>query len=338
MTVAHNTHTSPSRWWALVAICVLAGVLAAGYTFRAVRRVQGGGPVAEAPRLAAPPARPLLMVQSTRSDTSFRKLMIAPLSAPDGASYETPLSCDRVYFSGMRGVCLAVEGDILKRNVAHIFDETFVPRHTVRLTGLPSRTRLSPDGRLAAITVFEHGHSYAEDGFSTRTSIVDTAEGKVLTDLEQFTILRDGVRFQAVDFNFWGVTFTSDSNRFFVTLATGGTKYLVEARVDAREGKVLRTGVECPSLSPDNTRLAYKEMIRKDGFWRLRVYDLRTGRDEPLTREERSVDDQVDWLDNDRVLYHLGGSRGSDVWVLNVDNAQPPGILRHYAYSPAVVR
>ena len=76
---------------------------------------------------------------------------------------------------------------------------------------------------------------------------------------------RDGVRFKAVDFNFWGVTFTSDSNRFFVTLATGGTKYLVEARVDSREGTVLRTGVECPSLSPDNTRLAYKEMIRKDG-------------------------------------------------------------------------
>jgi hypothetical protein len=91
-------------------------------------------------------------------------------------------------------------------------------------------------------------------------------------------------------------------------------------------------------LSPDNSRLAYKEMIRKDGAWRLRIYDLRTGRDEPLTKEERSVDDQVDWLDNDRVLYHLGGSRGSDIWALHVDNSQPPSILRRYAYSPAVVR
>ena len=134
--------------------------------------------------------------------------MLAPLSAPDGAAYETPLSCDRVYFAGARGVCLAVEGELLKRNVAYVFDDTFTKLHKVRLTGLPSRTRLSPDGRLAAITVFEHGHSYAEDGFSTRTTIVDTAKGSVLTDLEQFTIVRDGVRFKAVDFNFWGVTFT----------------------------------------------------------------------------------------------------------------------------------
>jgi hypothetical protein len=337
MTV-QQTYAARPRWWAFAAICVMAALLAGGYAFRAVRRVPSAAGDAEAPRLATPPSRPLLMVQSTRSDDSFRKLMLAPLSSPDGAAYETPLSCDRVYFAGARGVCLAVEGELLKRNVAYVFDDTFTKLHKVRLTGLPSRARLSPDGRLAAITVFEHGHSYAEDGFSTRTTIVDTAKGSVLTDLEQFAIVRAGVRFKAADFNFWGVTFMSDSNRFFVTLASGGTKYLVEARVDSREGTVLRTGVECPSLSPDNSRLAYKEMIRKDGAWRLRIYDLRTGRDEPLTKEERSVDDQVDWLDNDRVLYHLGGSRGSDIWALHVDNSQPPSILRRYAYSPAVVR
>lgn len=321
-------------------LCAAAILLAGGYAARAVRRGTQAVAAAEseAPRLAAAPARPHLMVQSTRSDASFRKLLLAPLATPDGASYETPLSCDRAYFAGTRGICLAVEGELFKRNYAYVFDEGFNRLHKVRLTGLPSRTRLSPDGRLAAITVFEHGHSYAIEGFSTRTSILDTAQGQVLGDLEQFTIFRDGERFQAVDFNFWGVTFASDSNRFFVTLASGGTKYLVEARVDTRQGKVVRTGVECPSLSPDNTKLAYKEMLRTDGVWRLRVHDLGTGRDEPLTMESRSVDDQVDWLDDRRVLYHMGGSRGSDVWVLNVDNTQQPAVLRHYAYSPAVVR
>ena len=154
----------------------------------------------------------------------------------------------------MRGVSLAVEGDILKRDVAHIFDETFVPTTSVRLTGLPGRTRLSPDGRLAAI-LFSTVIPTPPDEFSTRTSIVDTAEGKVLTDLEQFTILRDGVHFQAVDFNFWGVTFRSDSNPFFVTLATGGANtWSRRAWTRGREGAA--NGVECPSLSPDNTRLA----------------------------------------------------------------------------------
>jgi hypothetical protein len=331
--------SATSRTWAFVAICAAAALVAGGYAAWAVRReVRAAAATTEAPRLAAAPERPFLMVQNTRSDASFKKLLVVPLAAPDGPGYEAALACDRVYFSGSRGVCLAVEGELLRRNYAYVFDETFTPLHKIRLTGLPSRTRLSPDGRLAAITVFEHGHSYAGDAFSTRTSIIDTAQGRELTDLEQFSILRDGARFHSIDFNFWGVTFTSDSNRFFVTLATGGTKYLVEARVDAREGRVLRTGVECPSLSPDNTKLVYKEMIRKEGAWRLRVFDLRSGHDEPLTRETRSVDDQVDWLDNHRVLYHLGGSRGSDVWVLKVDNSQPPDILRHYAYSPAVVR
>jgi hypothetical protein len=197
---------------------------------------------------------------------------------------------------------------------------------------------VSPDGRRAGITVFEHGHSYAEGGFSTRTTIVDTIAGRVLGDLEQFTIFREAKPFHAADFNFWGVTFARDGNRFFATLASGGIKYLIEGNVDARAGRVVRTGVECPSLSPDNTRIAYKHIIRPGGTWQLRVYDLRTGIETPLTSELRSVDDQVDWLDNDNVMYHITGSRGADIWVLRTDGTQPPTMLREAAYSPAVVR
>ena len=101
---------------------------------------------------------------------------------------------------------------------------------------------------------------------------------------------------------------------------------------------MVRTGVEFQSLSPDNTRIAYKHMVDRAGMWQLRVYDLRTGTDTALTAETRSVDDQADWLDNDQVMYHITGSRGADIWVLRTDGTGPPQILREYAYSPAVVR
>ncbi len=44
-------------------------------------------------------------------------------------------------------------------------------------------------------------------------------------------------------------------------------------------GQVLRTGVECPSLSPDGTRLAFKKRIAEPSEWRLAVLDLATLQD-----------------------------------------------------------
>src|SRR6185503_21216378 len=96
---------------------------------------------------------------------------------------------------------------------AEIFDPGFHRLKRFSLSGEPSRVRVSPDGRFAAATVFESGHSYAEHGFSTRTTLYDlTGGGTSLGDLEQFKTIRDGAPFHAVDFNFWGVTFARDSN------------------------------------------------------------------------------------------------------------------------------
>jgi Tol biopolymer transport system component len=113
---------------------------------------------------------------------------------------------------------------------------------------------------------------------------------------------------------------------------------LIEGDVDRREATVLRTGVECPSLSPDNTRIAFKHSTGRTGHWQLRVYDLRTRAETALTMESRSVDDQVDWLDNDRVMYHIPGSRGADLWAIRTDGTEAPALFRQYAYSPAVIR
>ena len=324
------------RIWIFAALCAGAALLAGGYALNALRSRGGEATAPTTTRLTEPPPRPFLMVRSTARE-SFRKLVLVPLADIAGPAYETDLQCERVYFAANRGVCLTVD-EFTQTNYAHMFDERFSRLHRIVLTGIPSRTRVSPDGRRAAITVFEQGHSYAEAGFSTRTTILDTATGSIIGDLEQFTIWRDGKRFKAVDFNLWGVTFKRDGNGFFATLASGGTKYLIEGDVDTREARVVRTGVECPSLSPDNTTLVYKDLKHDWGFWQLRAYDLETGEDIALMSETRSVDDQVDWFDNDHVLYHITGQRGADVIVLNANGMEPPRTLREYSYSPAVVR
>jgi hypothetical protein len=58
-----------------------------------------------------------------------------------------------------------------------------------------------------------------------------------------------------------------------------------------------------------------------------------------LSTETRSVDDQVEWLDDNSILYHLtGSSTAADLWVLPVDGRTRPRPLLAGAYSPAVVR
>src|SRR5262249_28733502 len=158
-----------------------------------------------------------------------------------------PLVCDTVYFAGNRGMCLSTEETPLPKYYASIFDERFQPLYKVALTGAPSRVRVSSDGRRAAVTVFEHGHSYAESGFSTRTTLFATSSGTSLGNLEEFSITRDGKPFRRVDFNFWGVTFARDGRRFFATLSSGGTPFLIEGDVDRRDARVVAPGVECPS-------------------------------------------------------------------------------------------
>jgi Tol biopolymer transport system component len=209
------------------------------------------------------------------------------------------------------------------------------------LTGEPSRVRVAPDGRFAAATVFESGHSYAEHGFSTRTTLYDLTGGEALGDLEQFRAVRDGKPFHAVDFNYWGVTFGRDSNVFYATLDTAGVSYLIRGNTRERTVEVLRANVECPSLSPENSRIAFKKRVgaRSLGWWQIAVLNLDTMAETILNNESRSVDDQVEWLDDDHVVYHLtNGSTGADLWSMRADNAMSPVRLLQSAYSPAVIR
>jgi hypothetical protein len=288
---------------------------------------------------------PHLVFRSTDLEHGYGRIALAPLDRPN-ERVVSDLACERIDVAAARGICLAADRGFLTTYSARLLDGDLAPGASIPLTGLPSRARMSPDGRYAAYTVFESGHSYTTAGFSTRTSIVDARTGDLVGgDPEQWRVTRDGSELRAPDFNLWGVTFAPDGKRVYATLATGGQTLLVEGSLATHEFRVLRAGVECPSLSPDGRRIVYKSRRSEGGrlVFGLRVLELESGADAALDGETRSVDDQAQWLDDAHVLYGLPETRepatgGSDVWVMEARPGTAPRILLERAFSPSVVR
>jgi hypothetical protein len=313
---------------ALVALCIVAG----------------GAYVAVAalgPNQTTTDARPIAGSVLARSDLMVRavepsnpRLNGRVFLVDHGKVKQLPgdLSCERVYYAAGRGICMGIAPSGVDYT-AQVFNSKMETVHQIALTGLPSRTRVSSDGRYGAMTVFVTGDSYLSSptAFSTRTTILDMASGKQVGQLEQFKVTKEGKPFDAVDFNFWGVTFDPrDSNRFYATLGTGGVHYLVEGNIRDKSMRTLREGVECPSLSPDGKQIAYKSRIGKEARWRLRVLDVATLADHAVA-EERSIDDQVEWLDDNTLAY----SDERNVYTVPADGSGEPELLVKDATSPA---
>ncbi|MCC8250120.1 hypothetical protein [Saccharothrix luteola] len=266
------------------------------------------------------------------------RLSTVSRSDPSGPREVTEQRCDRVYSAGGTTSCLRPVGAFKAGELA-VLDAGSKEVRTVPLTGFPNRTRVSPSGRMVAWTLFVDGHSYAANGFSTSTGILDTATGALVTSLEEFTATVDGTPATAVDRNFWGVTFTADDNRFYATMSTGGHRYLVEGDFAARTLRSIADNVECPSLSPDGKLIAYKAAVNGDPQqgWRLSTMDLGTLTATPLA-ETRSVDDQPTWIDQTTVAYGIQRDDGvNDVWAVPADGSGTPRILVPEANSPAPI-
>jgi hypothetical protein len=242
------------------------------------------------------------------------------------------LDCERVYFDAGRGLCLATaETDTGYQ--ATIFDSSLGTLYTLPLGGVPSRARVSSDGSYGAMTAFVNGHAYLENGgYATETTIVNMRTGEQVGNLESFKVSKDGRPFSAVDFNFWGVTFAADPNRFYATLRTQGRYYLVEGDVEQRTMRVIHNHVECPSLSPDGTQIAYKSRLGNQNRWQLKVLDLATMKAHDVA-EHRPIDDQVEWLDDANLVY----SNSFDVYTVPADGSGSPRLVVRNASSPVAL-
>lgn len=275
------------------------------------------------------------MFQNVRRDAGYAQVAVVSAANPTGERTLSGLTCERVHFASNRGLCLVPEYGIATKYWALMFDAAYQTLSRIPLDGAPTRARVSPDGRYGAATVFVFGHSYADVNFSTTTLLIDMSSGEVIGNVEDFTVRRDGLEFAADDFNFWGVTFSAtDSNTFFATVRTAGQTYLVKGDVASRVMEVIHQNVECPSLSPDGTRIGYKRLTEGlIGQWRLHVLDLNTMTETPLA-ETRNIDDQVEWLDNETLLY----SDGESIWSVPADGSGSPSLLIADGLSPAVIR
>ncbi|MBO0517385.1 TolB family protein [Streptomyces beijiangensis] len=328
----------------LAAVLVLSAVAATTLLHasdRAARkdRAQPGGP-----RVTAGPVS--LVPAAAGRRIVFRNLAWGPhrdeltsvaATTPGGTRSASGVKCLRFYAAAGTGVCLqAVHGAVQDSYRAVVLDAQLHEHAHYALPGIPTRARVSPSGHLVAWTVFVGGDSYAGTDFSTRTAVLDTRTGRFDASLEDFGAIRDGHRLRAADLNFWGVTFADDEH-FYATMATGGKTFLVRGDLNARTVTVVRANVECPSLSPDGTRIVFKKRVSglpADAPWRLYVLDLRTMRETPLG-ETRSVDDQVVWRDGRTVVYSLPGDYGADLYSVAADGSGGPHRLMGAALSPA---
>ncbi|MEU3454310.1 hypothetical protein ABZ671_12010 [Micromonospora sp. NPDC006766] len=328
----------------MAAIVLVTVVAAVAYVVRAHDQRAGANRGAGPARtdLASVVVVPHLVFRNTALGDGYGQVAVVPLSAPGGPRALTPASCDRVYATGGQALCLAANRGLTTTFTARMLGADWSAKADLPLSGLPSRARLSPDGSLTATTTFVYGDAYTNPGqFSTRT-LVTRSTGQQLADLETFRFTVGDRTIKAVDRNFWGVTF-ADNDTFYATGASGGKTWLVRGSLSAHTLTALREDVECPSLSPDGGRVAFKKHGgHAPGAWRLAVYDLRTG-EETVLAETRSVDDQAEWLDNATILYGLSrtgatGAATSDIWAVPADGSGTPQVFVPDAWSPAVVR
>lgn len=285
-----------------------------------------------------------IVFRNTAAGQGYGHVASVRIDDPAGPRALLDAACDRVAATSTSLSCLRSDRGITPSYSARMYDISGAQQREWPLPGIPSRTRFSPDGSLVATTSFVTGHAYASIGFSTRTEIHKVSDGTGLGDLEDWRLIIDGEPSAPVDRNYWGVTFIDDST-FYATagMTTIGKTYLVKGDIATRTLTSVIDTVECPSLSPDGTSIAFKRVTAGTGptvHWTPAVFDIATGEVTVLKVETRSVDDQIAWLDDDTLMYGLpNGTPGdSDIWTLETDGAEAAHLLIEHAWSPTAVR
>ena len=268
-------------------------------------------------------------------DHSNGKDQVARVDPSGTVSFED-LRCQRVYTAAGTTVCLRLAGPGPSYEAAVVNASGAVIR-TVGLPGVPSRARVSASGQIVSWTVFVVGDSYSTPGgFSTRTGYLNLRTGEKMDTLEPFTVLIDGKAEKRANFNFWGMTVATDDRTFYATLGSADKTWLIRGDLVTHKAETVRPGAECPSLSPDQTRVAYKKRLGRLGQWELVVLDLKSGTEKTLPGS-LGIDDQAAWLNNTTLAYGKPASNGGSptIYASAADGSGQPMVLVTNASSPS---
>lgn len=259
----------------------------------------------------------------------------------NGERQMTELECDRLDLNANGGLCLDSDSGLAGSGRGLILNASLNP--TLRFgINLPSRAAVSPDGEVVAWTGFALGHSYLDVGeFATTTQLIEVERGigaNLETAFAAFDL--EGQQVDNPERNYWGVTF-ADSDTFYATLGIGPDTSIIEGSVSTSRIQVVHENATCPEISPDGSTLVVKELRDGDRF-QLVAIDLASGARRDLG-EVRSVEDQVEFLDNSTIIYGLPNeAEGTDaqpawdVWALDLNGGSPQLIIP-FADSPAAI-
>lgn len=338
--------TARTRW---IILLVITGVVLAGagiYAVSAFQRFQQGQLAGSSVKVAsgdtALPVEPFVLFRNTAAGQGYGKAATVPLDDVQGARSVSGVACDRVYGNHQSMVCLRTNRGLVTSFEAAVYNADYQQGSSEAVPGVPSRARIDPTGTMMSSTVFVTGHSYAGSGFSTETVIRPLAGGDSPGNLEKFTFIVNGETVTATDRNMWGVTFVpGDPDSFYATTSSSGRLWLVRGSISARTLTAVHDGVECPSISPDGTRIGFKKNTGTQvaPHWKIAVLDLGSGV-ETVLAETASVDDQVEWLDNNFLLYGLPRADqpgDSDIWKIPAVQDSAPELFIEHAWSPSVV-